>query len=609
MDQFLKTNKHFFYHQYEKRKPCCGQLHGCAIKGNMDKQIFNKVYLKNGETDTSSCLDRYVPKTVSVDNLDLSDLNFFLWNKGSLSSQERQFMQSIMLVRGHICHPPSTNIYSNTELTQMWTTLGDAIEHFAEPPRYKKMVVMQIQTLKTTRLSEVEADQILQRMENMKQEIITNSENICNHVTEEIGLVLDYQKECSKAIVHQTTVATEQVVSSSSKNILQHSTKCQESIQKTVESKTTEIQNELIAYQSTTVEKLESTEETIKNLISKDSTDFRDSHNNLLKSVQHVDQRIESSVSTVCQTIESSEMKIKQEMTNVSQVQEEWQEAIVKKLTNTDDNIENNSQTVQNQLTKQELEILDLKEKIDSLNRAQEKIIGILGNQRIQVSVYLPRENILTSNESGDRHIKLESKMNSDCFTEWNENLIITSLPTEIDLESNTDKNIPVLSRIFVEAKKKSSIILDLKITSEIFKSSKTLRSALIVLVQKILEAGEIDTDIKATITLKLNIESNLSKHEINVLIDLIRQESTSERVILSPQKEPDKTNEQTGIIEKDKMESTEKEKDTRTSTCMYCIEKDKRITEIEQDIENLYLKVCLHRSITGHHDSKAKGN
>ncbi|VDI00682.1 Hypothetical predicted protein [Mytilus galloprovincialis] len=158
-EQYLDNVKHQFYHQFEKNrnKPCC--LHSphvnCNVNGYMDKKIFQKVYNKTSELDTRQCLDRFKVKGgVSTDELDLSDLNFFLWNSKMLSPQEKESLQTIMTIRSYICHPESTQCYSITELENVWISLENDILLFAEPYRYKKMVTLQITTLRKYKINE-----------------------------------------------------------------------------------------------------------------------------------------------------------------------------------------------------------------------------------------------------------------------------------------------------------------------------------------------------------------------------------------------------------------------------------------------------------------------
>ncbi|CAG2204068.1 unnamed protein product [Mytilus edulis] len=199
-EQYLDNVKHQFYHQFEKNrnKPCCSRSPhvNCNVNGYMDKKIFEKVYNKTSELDTRQCLDRFKVKGgVSTDELDLSDLNFFLWNSNMLSPQEKQSLQTIMTIRSYICHPQSTHCYSITELENVWLSLENDILLFAEPYRYKKMVTLQITTLKKYKINELESKSII-------NEMATESEKIIR----EIKLEVQTRNDCTNQLMKEESV-------------------------------------------------------------------------------------------------------------------------------------------------------------------------------------------------------------------------------------------------------------------------------------------------------------------------------------------------------------------------------------------------------------------
>lgn len=175
-EQYLENTKHQFYHQFERNrnKPCCsGQPHNCYVNGNMDKKIFYKVYNKIGESDKHHCLDRFeVNAGVSIDKLDLSDLNFFLWNSNTLSQQEVQSLQTIMTIRSAICHPQSTQCYTINDLEQFWVSLQNAVLLFAEPDSYKKIVALLITTQKRSKVNKIESNRIINEMRTESEKIL-----------------------------------------------------------------------------------------------------------------------------------------------------------------------------------------------------------------------------------------------------------------------------------------------------------------------------------------------------------------------------------------------------------------------------------------------------
>lgn len=174
--QYLDSNKHQFYHQFQKNRneKCCLETsHGCGVKGNMDKKIFNKVYKQTAQNNTSTCLDRYeIQHDISVDDLDLSDLNFFLWNSGSLLRQEQVSLQEIMSIRSDICHPSTLYKHSLDELKQFWVSLEDAILLFAEPNRYKKSIRREMSSLRNQKFSTQEIAKLIIEMRAQSEKIM-----------------------------------------------------------------------------------------------------------------------------------------------------------------------------------------------------------------------------------------------------------------------------------------------------------------------------------------------------------------------------------------------------------------------------------------------------
>ncbi|CAC5408289.1 unnamed protein product [Mytilus coruscus] len=174
--QYLHNAKHQFYHQFEKNrsKPCCsGNPHNCYVNGNMDKKIFNKVYNKTATSDTHHCLDRFEVKAgITTDDLDLSDLNFFLYNSNTLSQQETNTLQTIMSIRSSICHPDSSHCYSIDELQNIWLSLEQAVFFFAEPYRYRKLVTMHIKTLRSCKVHEIDSQKIINEMRTESEKIL-----------------------------------------------------------------------------------------------------------------------------------------------------------------------------------------------------------------------------------------------------------------------------------------------------------------------------------------------------------------------------------------------------------------------------------------------------
>ncbi|CAC5423126.1 unnamed protein product [Mytilus coruscus] len=180
--QFLEDEKHYFYHQFEQKILCCEcPPHGCTVsRGKIEAHVFNKVYefkkerinkshtVKNGMTN-QKCLHAIHTRNVILDDLDLSDLNYFLWTKGKLIPQETAAIKIIMDTRNRICHPSSTTGIGLYELNNMWTELENAILDLSQPERYKNMVKMCIESHRERQ--ERETGKILHGMNQIKETV------------------------------------------------------------------------------------------------------------------------------------------------------------------------------------------------------------------------------------------------------------------------------------------------------------------------------------------------------------------------------------------------------------------------------------------------------
>lgn len=183
--KFLEDERHYFYHQYQQKTLCCEcSPHGCTIisTGKMESHIFNKVYyydakrrikghfVKNGMHDPQKCIHAFNPRSIQMDDLDLSALNYFLWTKGALSSQETTALQIIMDIRRRVCHPPSTTSIGLPEINDMWAMLENAILDLSQPERYKNMTKKYIESLRENQ--KIETEKILHGVNQIKVHIL-----------------------------------------------------------------------------------------------------------------------------------------------------------------------------------------------------------------------------------------------------------------------------------------------------------------------------------------------------------------------------------------------------------------------------------------------------
>lgn len=157
--QFLEKEKHYFFHEHGQEKLCCQCKDGLSIipRRKIEHKLFTKVYsfdrkksiknhkvTKNGKITQRCIHGMYANKEVTLDNLDLSALSYFLLTKGNLSSEETSAIRIVMEARSIICHSPSTSSIGSNDLSNMWKQLEVAILKLSKPKRYKNMVQMNI---------------------------------------------------------------------------------------------------------------------------------------------------------------------------------------------------------------------------------------------------------------------------------------------------------------------------------------------------------------------------------------------------------------------------------------------------------------------------------
>lgn len=81
---------------------------------------------------------------------------------------------------------------------------------------------------------------------------------------------------------------------------------------------------------------------------------------------------------------------------------------------------------------------------------------------------------------------------------------IVQTLPTNIIVVSEDET-------ITIDGKQVNSIVLDIRVSSSIFKDTETLRSALMSLVREVVDKGHIKTTVQNAIHVMLNFNSRLS--------------------------------------------------------------------------------------------------
>ncbi|VDH95734.1 Hypothetical predicted protein [Mytilus galloprovincialis] len=494
-EQYLDNVKHQFYHQFEKNrnKPCCSRSPhvNCNVNGYMDKKIFEKVYNKTSELDTHQCLDRFKVKGgVSTDELDLSDLNFFLWNSNMLSPQEKQSLQTIMTIRSNICHPESTQCYSITELESFWISLENDILLFAEPYRYKKMVTLQITTLKKYKINELESERII-------NEMATESEKIIR----EMKLEVQTRNDCTNQLMKEESVGIKNCI-------------------KDTYDKTTSFINEtlrnwklyfylfVLLHKNHKVLTTRCIEE-IKTTVTEDGSNTR-LHSEDQR--REIDSHLTESENRVCQTVVHSGGRLEDklfEQTNEIRKHNVELNAVLKEK--------------DRKLTMLTAEVMDVKTEIKEL-----KTILIDHVRKQKVELVMNTEEMQRSKEAPENgKVDMTAKISQTQVTEDKENEIIENLPPEVEIQTNNNclSEEAVTETIEITGKKVNSIILELKATPGILHSVENFKAAILTLVRVMQKAGGIDADIEDTVTVNLKFECPLTEDQFAVVKCLFAKE------------------------------------------------------------------------------------
>ncbi|XP_071138752.1 uncharacterized protein [Mytilus edulis] len=194
--KYLEDEKHFFYHQWEKKKiACCDcPAAGCTIHRvkKMENWMFNTFYddtghvhrnhfLKTGQTTQQICLHKYVARNIRLDNLDITILCFILLCSGTLTVTEKLAVETIQNKRNMICHTWSTKCFSMTQLNDIWTEIESAACSLTNP--YMRHIIQsQIQSIKQCDIEKEEItlltskiDEINALLEEVNRKIPINS--------------------------------------------------------------------------------------------------------------------------------------------------------------------------------------------------------------------------------------------------------------------------------------------------------------------------------------------------------------------------------------------------------------------------------------------------
>ncbi|XP_052086551.1 uncharacterized protein LOC127723873 [Mytilus californianus] len=115
----------------------------------------------------------------------------------------------------------------------------------------------------------------------------------------------------------------------------------------------------------------------------------------------------------------------------------------------------------------------------------------------------------------------MKSKITQASMTKTNEDNVIRTLPSEIDVTSEENEQRNGKRQIMhVKATKANSIELDLEVPAGIFENAEAMRMAILTLVKAIVVAAEADASKEDPIHILLTFESPLTEDETATVID-----------------------------------------------------------------------------------------
>lgn len=183
--KFLEEEKHFFFHQWEQKKVmCCAcPQFGCSI-GRITKMktwIFQKLYEANGIEDPTHiikhrgciqqlCLHKFVARKITVHELDISILAFFLriFATKCMSACENSSLDIVCSCRSSICHSWSSKCFSMADLNNMWKDLETHLVNLSDV-RYQRIVGKQIQAFRKLEIDREEIAELTQHIIYIKK--------------------------------------------------------------------------------------------------------------------------------------------------------------------------------------------------------------------------------------------------------------------------------------------------------------------------------------------------------------------------------------------------------------------------------------------------------
>lgn len=183
LQQFLEDKKHSFYHQVGTfyTPSCACSAIGCLMSKKIhkiDQHVFESLYDVTGNKEPGHetrqrgkvdqiCIHKYVPKNITLDNLDISTLCFMLTTTGSLNSSEMSCVKKIRDYRNDVCHIWTKNHYTTYVINKMWTELESSLMSLTCKRHIQRMIKTEFKHHRSYAIGSDETSELLEKMEKM----------------------------------------------------------------------------------------------------------------------------------------------------------------------------------------------------------------------------------------------------------------------------------------------------------------------------------------------------------------------------------------------------------------------------------------------------------
>ncbi|CAG2246465.1 JADE3 [Mytilus edulis] len=133
-------------------------------------------------TSIVQCICEFTEKTISIEDLDLTDLNSLCLNSplSTLFTQSEKIQLDVLIgMRNQVCHAVNSKIYLEPKLNSMWNTFSDALCLLV--PDHAKYIKRLIKATRQTVLNDKDIQELLSNVE----QVLTDNKICTDHIREQ----------------------------------------------------------------------------------------------------------------------------------------------------------------------------------------------------------------------------------------------------------------------------------------------------------------------------------------------------------------------------------------------------------------------------------------